>query len=78
MRDILDQNAPQVLPDRGSRNALSIEGILPLLEHRFKTRKSVSLTGALSLPLLVPQGCGCVDTVDISFGESVRVSQELR
>ena len=40
MRDIIDQNAPQVLPDRASKNALSIEGILPLLEHSEHSAKA--------------------------------------
>ena len=40
MRDIKDQNAPQVLPDRASKNALSIEGILPLLEHSEHSAKA--------------------------------------
>ena len=38
------------------------------LRRKFKTRRSVPLTSAPSLPFLVPQGGGCVDIVDISFG----------
>ena len=49
MRDIIDQNAPQVLPDRASKNALSIEGILPLLEHR----KQISFLILLTVDLFI-------------------------
>ena len=48
------------------------------LRGNFKTRSSVPLASAPSLPFLVPQSGGCVDIVDISFGESIGVSQELR
>ena len=57
MRDIIDQNAPQVLPDRASKNALSIEGILPLLEHnKYSWLKYTLNIIRLSKVLMLKQG----------------------